>query len=203
MVPWPLTSASLTIVILATFSAAGSVFFNFFQLLLTTTFPISKRKKDWWYRINSIRQVIQQMIVIYLHAQLFHSGYSACLSLMKIQQLYIFDRHCNKIYFQDALGLKKDNEDSKLVYGVVFSLRNILSKLVTQPSSEGYFAYTTDMYKLHFYQTPSALRFVLFTGVDVDSLQGQQMMIKLYSILSDINKGNKDLGQYDLLKLLN
>ena len=167
-------------------------------------FPF-QRKKEWWTRINSIRQVFQQMIVIELdlHSQLFQSGYSACLSLMKIQQLYIFDRHCNKIYFQDALGLKKDNEDSKLVYGVVFSLRNILSKLVTQPSSEGYFAYTTDMYKLHFYQTPSALRFVLFTGVDVDSLQGQQMMIKLYSILSDINKGNKDLSQYDLLKLLN
>lgn len=62
---------------------------------------------------------------------------------MTIHSLYIFDRHCACIYFQawnstvseTAVGTvdPKTAEDSKLIYGTVFSLKNIINKLSPTP----------------------------------------------------------------------
>ncbi|KAJ3328251.1 hypothetical protein HDU76_010304 [Blyttiomyces sp. JEL0837] len=49
-------------------------------------------------------------------------------------------------------------EEAKLVYGVVFSLRNVVNKLVAgKPSSEGFLSYRTNNYKLHYLEKASGL----------------------------------------------
>ncbi|GAA5988135.1 hypothetical protein JCM10908_002080 [Rhodotorula pacifica] len=55
------------------------------------------------------------------------------------------------------------DEEAKLVYGVVFSLRNMVSQLSTRPD-ESFQALTTSAYKLHYLTTPSSFHFVLLTS---------------------------------------
>ncbi|KAJ3342142.1 TRAPP subunit bet5, partial [Gonapodya sp. JEL0774] len=59
-------------------------------------------------------------------------------------------------------------EEAKLVYGVVFSLRNICNKL--KGSSEGGFlSYRTSSYKLHHHTTATSLHLVLLTDPSIES----------------------------------
>ncbi|KAJ1559979.1 TRAPP subunit bet5, partial [Cladochytrium tenue] len=54
-------------------------------------------------------------------------------------------------------------EDAKLVYGVVFSLRNMVSKLAPRKDAEGFQSYRAGAYRLHFFETPSGMRLVMTT----------------------------------------
>ncbi|CAG8444556.1 8269_t:CDS:2 [Diversispora eburnea] len=60
-------------------------------------------------------------------------------------------------------------EESKLVYGVILSLRNFVRKL--SGSQDGFLSYRTSNYKLHYYETPTGLKFVINTDIMVDSLR--------------------------------
>jgi hypothetical protein len=135
-----------------------------------------------------------------------------------IYSLYIFDRHCRCVYFQDwhrrlqstasgaiatipptpgappsrsntlssltsstlfsPSGTNVDTsqtsnpgnglpveEEAKLVYGVVYSLRNIVTKL-SKTGNGNFFAFRTNIYKLHHLSTLSCMRFVLLTDPD-------------------------------------
>jgi len=59
------------------------------------------------------------------------------------------------------------DEEAKLVYGVIFSLRNMIKKLSKR--DEQFTAYRTSSYKLHLYETPSLYKFVLLTDVRADN----------------------------------
>lgn len=67
-----------------------------------------------------------------------------------------------------APGRLAFDEEAKLVYGVVFSLRNMISKLSTRPD-ESFQALTTSAYKLHYLATPSSYHFVLLTSPHAQS----------------------------------
>ncbi|GAA5868672.1 hypothetical protein JCM3774_003621 [Rhodotorula dairenensis] len=60
------------------------------------------------------------------------------------------------------------DEEAKLVYGVVYSLRNMVSKLSTK-ADESFQAMTTSAYKLHYLATPSSFHFVLLTSPHAQS----------------------------------
>ncbi|KAJ3046794.1 Trafficking protein particle complex subunit 1 [Rhizophlyctis rosea] len=62
-------------------------------------------------------------------------------------------------------------EEAKLVYGVVFSLRNLLSKLSNTPGAEGFTSYRTNVYKLHYFETPTSLKFVMNTDSSMDGMR--------------------------------
>ncbi|KAJ3278657.1 Trafficking protein particle complex subunit 1 [Borealophlyctis nickersoniae] len=62
-------------------------------------------------------------------------------------------------------------EEAKLVYGVVFSLRNLINKLTPKQGSEGFTSYRTNVYKLHYFETASGLRFILNTDPHMDSMR--------------------------------
>ncbi|CAG8535707.1 9739_t:CDS:2 [Funneliformis mosseae] len=68
-------------------------------------------------------------------------------------------------------------EEAKLVYGVVFSLRNFVKKL--SGSQDGFLAYKTSNYKLHYYETPTGLKFVMNTDPGIDSLR--QILRQIYT----------------------
>ncbi|WWC68771.1 uncharacterized protein I206_102706 [Kwoniella pini CBS 10737] len=161
---------------------------------------------------------------------------------MTIYSLYIFDRHCDCVYYQDwhrtkptrapssqnykpgvhripmitnninseetfnkesifskSLGSQNENKDhnslisnnsisndkdkklnslpkglpfdeeSKLVYGVILSLKNMVKKL--SGKDEAFTSYSTSSYKLHLFDTPTNYRFVLLSDPSSDSLR--------------------------------
>ncbi|KAL7010360.1 Trafficking protein particle complex subunit BET5 [Cystobasidiomycetes sp. EMM_F5] len=66
-------------------------------------------------------------------------------------------------------GLPFD-EEAKLVYGILSSVRNMAKKL-SGKDDEAFLAYKTSTYKLHLFETPSGFKFVLFSDPNVDSLR--------------------------------
>ncbi|GAA6009192.1 hypothetical protein JCM10207_004301 [Rhodosporidiobolus poonsookiae] len=55
------------------------------------------------------------------------------------------------------------DEEAKLVYGVVFSLRNMVSKLSSR-GDESFHSFSTSNYKLHYLHTPTSYHFILITS---------------------------------------
>ncbi|BGP40902.1 Trafficking protein particle complex subunit BET5 [Rhodotorula kratochvilovae] len=62
------------------------------------------------------------------------------------------------------------DEEAKLVYGVVFSLRNLVSKLSSR-DDESFHSVSTSAYKLHYLRTPTAFHLVLLTSPNHPSLR--------------------------------
>ncbi|CCM03585.1 uncharacterized protein FIBRA_05722 [Fibroporia radiculosa] len=67
-----------------------------------------------------------------------------------------------------SAGLPFD-EEAKLVYGVVLSLRNMVKKL--SGKDEQFVNYRTSAYKLHLYETLSGYKFVMLSDPAVESLR--------------------------------
>lgn len=63
----------------------------------------------------------------------------------------------------------KDDDDAKLIFGTVFSLRNIVRKLAGQ--EDNFISYRTGHYKLHYYETPTCLKFVMITDTKTNNLR--------------------------------
>jgi len=67
-----------------------------------------------------------------------------------------------------SAGLPFD-EEAKLVYGVVLSLRNMVKRLSGR--DESFVSYRTSTYKLHLFETVSGYRFVMLSDPNADSLR--------------------------------
>jgi len=69
-------------------------------------------------------------------------------------------------------GLPFD-EEAKLVYGVILSLRNMVKKLSGRPShrDETFVGYRTSTYKLHLFETLSGYKFIMLSDPAADSLR--------------------------------
>jgi len=61
------------------------------------------------------------------------------------------------------------DEEAKLVYGVVLSLRNMIKKL--SPRDEQFTSYRTSAYKLHLYETLSGYKFICLSDPSTDGLR--------------------------------
>lgn len=72
------------------------------------------------------------------------------------------------------------SDDAKLVFGTIFSLRNMVRKL--GGDDDAFISYRTAHYKLHFYETPANLRFVLLTDTASASMRNvlHQIYINLW-----------------------
>lgn len=95
------------------------------------------------------------------------------------------------------------DEEAKLVYGVILSLRNMMKKLskrCVNPSNlglnnliyfssrdENFTAYRTSTYKMHLYETPTLYKFVLLTDPKADSSPTSPAPVRL--ILRQIYAG--------------
>ncbi|TRM69917.1 Sybindin-like protein [Schizophyllum amplum] len=67
-----------------------------------------------------------------------------------------------------STGLPFD-EEAKLVYGVIISLRNMVKKL--SGKDEQFTAYRTSAYRLHLFETASGYKFVMLSDPGADSLR--------------------------------
>ncbi|PNY23767.1 Sybindin-like protein [Tolypocladium capitatum] len=114
---------------------------------------------------------------------------------MAVFSFYIFDRHTECIYTKSwlppvrpasssaaaaAASSRRASDDAKLVFGTVFSLRNMVRKL--GGDDDAFISYRTGQYKLHFYETPANLRFVLLTDTASASMRNvlHQIYINLW-----------------------
>ncbi|KAL4805986.1 Longin-like domain-containing protein [Aspergillus unguis] len=127
---------------------------------------------------------------------------------MTVYSFYIFDRHAECIYKRrwlprptsiagkpsrpisdtpaTANGLnpvpstRSQDDDAKLIFGTVFSLRNMVRKLGGE--DDNFVTYRTSQYKLHYYETPTNIKFVMLTDVKSPNMRValQQIYINLY-----------------------
>ncbi|RJE26033.1 hypothetical protein PHISCL_01635 [Aspergillus sclerotialis] len=129
---------------------------------------------------------------------------------MVVYSFYIFDRHAECIYKRRWLprptsisgkasrptseipsssnGVppvfgqsdRTTDDDAKLIFGTVFSLRNMVRKLGGEDDS--FVSYNTSQYKLHYYETPTNIKFVMLTDVKSPSMRValQQIYINLF-----------------------
>ena len=65
-------------------------------------------------------------------------------------------------------------EEAKLLYGMLFSLKSFSAKLSPVDMKQGFTSYKTNVYRLSLYETPSSLKFVLNT----DNEASQQEVIQ-------------------------
>lgn len=67
-------------------------------------------------------------------------------------------------------------DDAKLIFGTVFSLRNTVRKLGGPDDS--FISYRTGQYKLHYYETPTNVKFVIIT--DIGTLNMRNVLHQIY-----------------------
>ncbi|EON66608.1 hypothetical protein W97_05854 [Coniosporium apollinis CBS 100218] len=128
---------------------------------------------------------------------------------MVVYSFYIFDRHTECIYTRrwnqrppsaskpvrpqsgasltsngDTIpgarkGLSRE-DDAKLIFGTIFSLRNMVKRLGGE--DDVFISYRTGDYKLHYYETPTRLKFVMLTDTKTNNLRIvlQQIWANLY-----------------------
>jgi len=117
---------------------------------------------------------------------------------MVVYSFYIFDRHTECIFSKrwtqrptskssrpqsdastlsngDASGAGRKQlstaDDAKLIFGVVFSLRNMVQKI--GGADNNFISYRTNEYKLHYLETPTKLKFVMLTDTKTSNLRLQ------------------------------
>ena len=94
---------------------------------------------------------------------------------MTIYNLYIFDRNCTCLYYKEWIRQKEagipSEEEFKLMYGMIFSIKSLISRLSIRSAKEGLVGYSASNYKLHYFETPTGLKFVMNTDTSVRNIQ--------------------------------
>ncbi|SMN18746.1 similar to Saccharomyces cerevisiae YML077W BET5 Component of the TRAPP (transport protein particle) complex [Maudiozyma saulgeensis] len=126
---------------------------------------------------------------------------------MTIYSFWIFDKHCNCIYDREWTLLanpksgttnSKQNDDiSKLLYGIIFSLRSVTGKLSSTETgrTNEISSISTGRFRIHTYCTATGLWFVLLT--DFKPFNYSKVLQHIYSDIFVKYITNNYLSPYD------
>ncbi|XP_043088574.1 trafficking protein particle complex subunit 1 [Puntigrus tetrazona] len=104
---------------------------------------------------------------------------------MTVHNLYIFDRNGSCLHYSEwnrkkQAGISKE-EEFKLMYGMLFSIRSFVSKMSPLDMKDGFLAFQTSRYKLHYYETPTGIKLVMNTDLGVPNCR--DTLQQIYSML--------------------
>ena len=79
---------------------------------------------------------------------------------MTIYNLYVFDRNGSLLFYHEWIRRKHTSmskeEEAKLLYGMLFSLKSFSAKLSPVDMKQGFSSYKTNVYRLSLFETPSS-----------------------------------------------
>jgi len=103
---------------------------------------------------------------------------------MTIYNLYVFDRNGSLLFYHEWVRRKHTSmskeEEAKLLYGMLFSLKSFSAKLSPVDMKQGFTSYKTNLYRLSLYETPSSLKFVLNTDNEASQQEIRELLSGLY-----------------------
>lgn len=79
----------------------------------------------------------------------------------------------------DSSSESNADDVAKIIFGVVYSLRTATRKLT---GSDSFLSFSTSQYKLHYFETPSNMKFAMFTDPNTQLLSAalQELYATLY-----------------------
>lgn len=102
---------------------------------------------------------------------------------MTVYSIHIFNKTGACMYEKEWKRSKKSSlpkeQELKLMFGMIHSINSFVSKMSPTDFKDGFLSYATSAYKLHFYETPTGLKFVFTTDVSTGNMR--DMLRKLYS----------------------
>lgn len=132
---------------------------------------------------------------------------------MTIYGFFIFDRHCSCIYSRefshapnDVGSVNKNNDSSmaKLLFGLLYSLKNLSQKLGADPDSTNLLrSFSTGVYRVHFLESLSNFKFVLVSDLAVDNLQPQLWWLYLDIFLNTVVRNALAPVEFGSSRILN
>ena len=93
-----------------------------------------------------------------------------------IYNFYVFNRKGKCMYYyewnrpQNTLSSEDPDEDRKLMFGMLFSLKQLCQKLSPSEAVAGLQSFRTDRYTLHHFEAASGIKLILNTSHDVVDL---------------------------------
>ena len=103
---------------------------------------------------------------------------------MTVYCFYLFDRTGTCLCYREwkrPRPVQDAGDDQKNMFGMLFALRNFSIKLSPDPNNGVPNYFITDVYALHYFETPSGLRFVLTTSNDFGSIDVVKNLREIYS----------------------
>ncbi|KAB7495538.1 Trafficking protein particle complex subunit 1 [Armadillidium nasatum] len=70
-------------------------------------------------------------------------------------------------------------EEAKLMYGMVYSLKSFVWKVSPVDLKEGYYCFSSDKYRLHFYESPTKLKMIMTTDLTAQGIK--ELLHQIYT----------------------